>query len=140
VEDALRASERGNPGPYALQAAIAGVHAQAPRAEATDWRQIAALYALLARAAPSAIVELNRAVAVAMFAGPDIGLRILDELAGLEGYHLFHAARADLLRRLGRTDEALAAYRRARELAPNDAERRYLEKRVAQLDGGGAGA
>lgn len=137
VERALRDGERGNPGVYALQAAIAAVHAQAADADATDWRQIAALYAVLARVTPSPIVELNRAVAVAMAEGPAAGLAMLDALdAGgeLADYHLFHAARADLARRLGHTSDAIAAYRRARDLAPNDAERRYLERRLTALE------
>ncbi|HEY8042558.1 MAG TPA: RNA polymerase sigma factor [Polyangiaceae bacterium] len=134
VEEALRV--RVPPGPYALQAAIAALHAQAPRAEATDWPQIAALYGVLARAAPSPIVELNRAVAVAMAEGPEAGLRLLDAIESrgeLATYHLLAAARADLLRRLGRREEASAAYRKALGLAPNDAERRYLERRLAEL-------
>jgi len=132
VERALRET-RGRPGPYALQAAIAGVHAQAARAEDTDWPQIAALYRVLARVAPSPIVELNRAVAVAMVDGPEAALAIVDALTSLADYHLFHAARADLLRRAARPAEALAAYRRARDLAPNDAERRYLDRRIGEL-------
>jgi RNA polymerase sigma-70 factor (ECF subfamily) len=133
VDGALR-DERGDPGPYALQAAIAALHAQAPTAEQTDWPQIAALYGVLARVAPSPVVALNRAVAVAMVDGPEAGLRALGALTPeLDGYHLLHAARADLARRLGRRDEALAAYRRARELAPNDAERRYLDRRIGEL-------
>jgi RNA polymerase sigma-70 factor (ECF subfamily) len=130
VEDALRS---GPPGPYALQAAIAALHAQAPRATETDWPQIAALYALLYRMQPTPVVELNRAVAVAMADGPQRGLALIDQLEArgeLPGYHLVAAARADLLRRLGRRDEAAAAYRRALDLATNEAERRYL---AAQL-------
>jgi len=136
VESALRASPRGRPGPYAVQAAIAAVHAQAPDAAMTDWPQIAALYDVLMQAAPSPVVALNRAVAVAMARGPGEGLALLDaaDARHLAGYHLFHAARADLLRRLGRPAEALADYARARELAPNDAERRYLGKRIAELE------
>lgn len=133
VEGALR-DERGAPGAYGLQAAIAALHAQAPAPEQTDWRQIAALYDVLARVAPSPVVALNRAVAVAMVDGPEAGLRALDAVAAeLDGYHLLHAARADLARRVGRAGDALAAYRRARELAPNDAERRYLDRRIAEL-------
>ena len=126
VDRALTA--RHPPGPYALQAAIAAVHAQAARPEDTDWRQIAALYGELARAQPTPVVELNRAVAVAMAEGPDAGLALIDGVAGaLEGYHLLHAARADLLRRGGRADEAARAYRRALALAANGAERAFLQ-------------
>jgi RNA polymerase sigma-70 factor (ECF subfamily) len=134
VEGALR-DERGKPGPYGLQAAIAALHAQAPTAAQTDWAQIAVLYGVLAQIAPSPVVALNRAVAVAMVEGPEAGLSALDALIApeLEAYHLLHAARADLARRLGRRADALAGYRRARELAPNDAERRYLERRIAEL-------
>ena len=134
VEQALRA---GPPGPYALQAAIAALHAQAPRAEATDWPQIAALYGLLARVHPTPVVELNRGVAVAMADGPERGLEILDRIAlggALERYHLLPAARADLLRRLGRNREAAAAYRHARALVTNEAEKRYLERRLREVD------
>ncbi len=130
VDDALRA---GPPGPYALQAAIAALHAQAPVANDTDWPQIAALYALLFRAAPTPVVELNRAVAVAMADGPERGLLLIDQLEArgdLPGYHLVASARADLLRRLGRQSEAAAVYRRALALATNDAERRYLEQQL----------
>ena len=132
VDRALTA--RHPPGPYALQAAIAAVHAQAARPEDTDWRQIAALYGELARAQPTPVVELNRAVAVAMAEGPDAGLALIDGVAGaLEGYHLLHAARADLLRRGGRADEAARAYRRALALAANGAERAFLQRRLAEL-------
>jgi RNA polymerase sigma-70 factor (ECF subfamily) len=127
---------RRPPGPYALQAAIAAVHAQAPSAAATDWRQIALLYAELERVLPSPVVVLNRAVAVAMADGPAAGLALIDAVAGsLDGYHLLHAARADLLRREGRLGEAAAAYRRALELAGNAAERRFLEGRLAEVGG-----
>src|SRR5204862_1811087 len=132
VERALRL---GRPGPYQLQAAIAAVHAEAPSAEATDWVEIAALYGELARLVPSPTVELNRAVAVAMADGPAAGLALVDRLAGddgLAGSHLFHATRADLLRRLGRTGEAAAAYRRARDLARTTAEQRFLERRLTE--------
>jgi RNA polymerase sigma-70 factor (ECF subfamily) len=125
-------------GPYALQAAIAAVHAEAPDAAATDWAEIVALYDVLARAAPSPVVELNRAVAVAMRDGPDAGLRLIDALlAGRElaEYHLAHCARADLCRRLGRTADARTSYARALELARTDPERRFIERRLAQLSG-----
>jgi len=125
-------------GPYQLQAAIAAVHARAPRPEDTDWPQIATLYDALAAAAPSPVVELNRAVAVAMADGPDRGLRTLEPLGeALDGYHLFHSARADLLRRLDRFDEAAAAYGRALELATNPQERRFLERRLADAHAAG---
>jgi len=119
-------------GPYQLQAAIAAVHARAPRPEDTDWPQMAALYEALSAAVPSPVVELNRAVAVAMADGPDRGLRMLEPLAeALDGYHLFHSARADLFRRLDRFDEASSAYERALELVTNPQERRFLERRLA---------
>jgi RNA polymerase sigma-70 factor (ECF subfamily) len=111
LDEALAARR---PGPYQVQAAIAALHARAPRPGDTDWPQIAALYAALARMAPSPVVDLNRAVAVAMADGPAHGLRLVEPLAeALDGYHLFHSTRADLLRRLGRRDEAAEAYRRA---------------------------
>ena len=131
VESAL-ATRR--PGPYQVQAAIAALHARAPRPEDTDWPQIAALYGTLAAMTPSPVIELNGAVAVAMADGPDRALPLVDALAAeLDTYHLFHAARADLLRRLGRGDEAAAAYRRALELAANPMERVFLERRLAGL-------
>jgi RNA polymerase sigma-70 factor, ECF subfamily len=130
VERALR---RGRPGPYQLQAAIAAVHAGAADATATDWPQIVALYAELARHRPDPVVALNHAVAVAMVDGPGRGLELLDGIAGLERYRLFHAARGELLRRLGRTTDAVAAYRRARELATNPAEQRFLDARLRTL-------
>jgi RNA polymerase sigma-70 factor, ECF subfamily len=118
-------------GPYQLQAAIAALHARAPRPEDTDWPQIAALYTALTTRSPSPVVRLNRAVAIAMADGPAAGLPLVDELADeLADYHLFHATRADLLRRLDRHREAAGAYRRALELATNPAERRFLERRI----------
>jgi RNA polymerase sigma-70 factor (ECF subfamily) len=132
--DAAIAQRR--PGPYQLQAAIAALHARAPRSEDTDWPQIAALYGRLADASPSPVVELNRAVAVAMADGPARALPLVDALAGeLDGYHLFHSARADLLRRLDRREEAAQAYRRALELATNPSERAFLERRLAEVTG-----
>ncbi len=125
---------RGRRGPYQLQAAIAALHCQAAAPEATDWRQIAALYRELAGMAPSPIVELNLAVAVAMTDGPAAGLALMDGL-DLDGYQHFHSARADLLRRLGEHEEAGAAYRRALELARAPAERRFLERRLAEVAG-----
>ncbi len=124
------------PGPYQLQAAIAACHATAPDTATTDWPQIAALYAELARLAPSAVVELNRAVAVAMSDGIPAGLALVDELAAagrLDGYHLLPATRADLLRRAGRVAEARLAYEQALDLAPTEAERRYLTRRLREL-------
>jgi RNA polymerase sigma-70 factor (ECF subfamily) len=122
------------PGPYQVQAAIAALHARAPRPEDTDWPQIAALYGRLAELTPSPVVELNRAVAVAMADGPARGLSMVDALEGdLDGYHLFHSARADLLRRLDRRDEAAESYRRALSLATNPSERTYLERRLTQV-------
>ena len=123
-------------GPYAVQAAIAAVHAGAPTPEATDWRQIAALYDALVAINPSPVVELNRAVAVAMRDGPHAGLERIDAILGrgeLATYHLAHAARADLLRRLGRRDEARIAYERALGLAQQGPERRFLQGRLAGL-------
>ena len=125
-------------GPYELQARIAACHARAPRPEDTDWPAIASLYGELAALGSSPVVELNRAVAIAMADGPDAGLRRLEPLAAdLERYHLFHSARADLLRRAGRDGEAADAYRRALDLATNDAERRFLQRRLAQVVGDG---
>jgi RNA polymerase sigma-70 factor (ECF subfamily) len=130
-----RALRMGRSGPYQVQAAIAAVHDDAGSFEATDWRQIALLYNELSRLAPSPVVELNRAVAVAMADGPSAGLSMIEAIRGdglLESYHLMHAARADLLRRLGRMDEAALAYGRAIELSGNAAERRYLEGRLQE--------
>ena len=118
------------------QAAIAAVHAGAPNAAATDWAQIAGLYDLLLQIEPSPVVELNRAVAVAMRDGPGAGLSLIDAVLGrgdLGTYHLAHAARADLLRRLGRRDEARAAYERALGLTQQEPERRFLMKRLGEL-------
>jgi RNA polymerase sigma-70 factor (ECF subfamily) len=127
------AVEIRRPGPYQVQAAIAALHARAPRPEDTDWPQIATLYRGLKAMWPSPVIELNRAVAVAMADGPDAGLALMDPLANeLDRYHLFHAARADLLRRSGRTVEAEAAYRKALALVTNPVERRYLMRRVLE--------
>jgi len=124
---------RGRPlSAYAVQAAIAALHAQAPSAGETDWRQIAALYSVLVGIQPSPVVELNRAVAIAMADGLEHGLALLDTIH-LPGYHLLPAARADLLRRLGRHAEAAAAYRQALALVTNTAERRFLEWRLAEV-------
>jgi RNA polymerase sigma-70 factor, ECF subfamily len=133
IERALRMR---SPGPYQLQAAIAAVHAQAQTADATDWQQIAALYRELMRINGSPVVALNHAVAVAMSEGIPRGIALIEELAAsgdLEAYHLFHAARADFMRRLGKTAEAAASYRRAIELACNHVERDYLRRRLSLL-------
>jgi RNA polymerase sigma-70 factor (ECF subfamily) len=123
-------------GPYTLQAAIAAVHADAPNTAATDWAQIAGLYEVLVRVEPSPVVELNRAVAVAMRDSPDAGLALIDAIlvrGDLADYHLAHAARADMCRRLGRTAEARASYEMALTLARQEPERRFLERRLAEL-------
>jgi RNA polymerase sigma-70 factor (ECF subfamily) len=133
VENAL-ASRRF--GPYMLQAAIAAVHAEAPAADATDWREIVGLYDVLLRIQPSPVVELNRAVAVAMRDGPAAGLALIEAIlvrGDLGDYHLAHAARADLLRRLGKSAQARAAYERAIALSRQDPERRFLQRRLSEL-------
>ncbi|MGB6577322.1 MAG: RNA polymerase sigma factor [Streptosporangiaceae bacterium] len=135
LEDALR---RGRPGPYQVQAAIAACHATAPTADRTDWPQIAALYGRLLEFLPTAVVELNYAVAVGMARGPLAGLELVEALEAsgqLGGYHLLPATRADFLRRLGRRPEAADAYAEALELASTDAERRYLRRRLAETGG-----
>lgn len=140
VEQALRMRR---PGPYQVQAAIAALHARAASPEQTDWAQIAALYGVLARMTPSAVVGLNRAVAIAMAEGIEAGLGLIERLGSsreLEGYHLYHAARADLLRRLGRWGEAAEAYRRALEGAATEPERRYLLRRLREVEERAAGA
>jgi RNA polymerase sigma-70 factor, ECF subfamily len=134
VEGAL--SSRGY-GAYALQAAIAALHAEAPSTASTDWAQIVALYEVMLRADPSPVVELNRAVAIAMRDGPAAGLALIDALLGrgvLDDYRFAHAARADLCRRLGRAAEAQASYRRALELTQPGPERRFIERRLAELE------
>lgn len=133
VERALHAPQFG---PYTVQAAIAAVHANAPTVAETEWNEIVGLYDLLLRATPSPVVELNRAVAVAMRDGPDAGLALVDAILArgdLRDYHLAHAARADLCRRLGRADEARAAYAQALKLAHQEPERRFLQRRLAEL-------
>jgi len=123
-------------GPYTLQAAISAVHAEAARADATDWAQIVQLYDVLSRIEPSPVIELNRAVAVAMRDGPEAGLALIDAILGrgdLADYRLAHAARADLCRRLGRSAEARSSYQRALDLARQEPERRFLERRLAEL-------
>ena len=137
VERALRSRRFG---PYTLQAAIAAVHAEAPAAGATDWPQIVGLYDVLLRADPSPVVALNRALALAMRDGPAAGLAIVDGLVArgvLADYHLLHSARADLCRRLGRTAEARASYERSLELARQEPERRFLQRRLDELEAGG---
>ena len=129
-----RALRLGRPGPYQLQAGIAALHAQASSADRTDWPGVAALYAQLLVLTPSPVVALNHATAVAMATTPDEGLALIDRIDGLDRYHLLHAARADLLRRLGRTAQAASAYRRAHELATNPADRRFLAGRLHDLD------
>ena len=132
VEEAIR----GTPGPYALQAAIAAVHCSATTPNETDWRQIVLLYEALERLHPSPIVALNRAVAVAMAEDPRKALHLIDEISAesdLEKYHLLHAARADLYRRLGEVAEAAENYKRALALVTNDSERRYLERRLREV-------
>jgi RNA polymerase sigma-70 factor, ECF subfamily len=134
VDEALAAGA----GPYALQAAIAALHCQAPRAQDTDWPQIVRLYDVLQRVQPSPVVELNRAVAVGMVEGASAALAIIDELGtdgDLDRYHLLHSARGDLLRRLGRWSESAASYRRALDLVTNDRERRFLHRRLSELEG-----
>ena len=133
VERALSAQRAG---PYALQAAIAAVHAEAATAGDTDWAEIVGLYDLLLAATPSPVIELNRAVAVMMRDGPAVGLALIDALLArgeLADYHLAHSARADFCRRLGRKDDARASYRRALELARQEPERRFLQRRLAEL-------
>ncbi len=126
----------GRFGQYTLQAAIAAVHAAAPDVQRTDWAQIVALYDMLLQQVPSPVIELNRALAVAMRDGPQAGLALVDAILArgeLQEYHLIHAARADLCRRMGRTAEARVAYQRALDLAQLSPERRFLEGRLAEL-------
>jgi RNA polymerase sigma-70 factor (ECF subfamily) len=134
---AARALSARRVGPYGLQAAIAALHAEAPEPGKADWPQVVALYDLLRRVDPSPVVELNRAVAIAMRDGPEAGLREMDARglqAELASYHFFHGARADLFHRLGRRAEAAEAYRAALALAKQEPERRHLERRLAELD------
>jgi RNA polymerase sigma-70 factor (ECF subfamily) len=136
IEEGVRLVQVTPAGPYALQAAIAAEHALAPSAAATDWSRIVFLYDLLARLAPSPVVALNRAVAVAMAEGEERGLELMAGLDDdLAGYHLLYSARADLLRRLGQDDEAAEAYRRALELADQPVVRAFLERRLAEVTG-----
>jgi RNA polymerase sigma-70 factor, ECF subfamily len=139
IEEALAlvdAEARSEAGPFLVQAAIAAAHGRAKRKEDTDWRQIARLYDLLSKIEPSPIVTLNHAVAIAMIEGPQAGLTLLDQLGkegALDEYHLFHAARADLLRREGKKKEAKISYERALALVGNDSERRFLTRRIREL-------
>jgi len=126
-------------GPYTIQAAIAAVHADAPSADATDWAEIAGLYDVLLAMSPSPVVELNRAVAVAMRDGYDAGLKLVDDILArgdLADYRLAHAARADLCRRLGRISEARESYHRALTMTRQEPERRFLQRRLSELGGG----
>jgi RNA polymerase sigma-70 factor (ECF subfamily) len=131
-----RTLSSGQVGPYAIQAAIGAVHAQAPSAAATDWAQIVALYGLLLQAEPSPVIELNRAVAVAMRDGPQAGLALIDAIfarGDLHNYHLAHSARADLCRRLGRTADARTSYEQALNLTQQEPERRFIRRRLAEV-------
>lgn len=135
VDEALR----GDAGPYALQAAIAAVHCKAARSEDTNWHEIVQLYDRLERLEPSPVISLNRAVAIAMAEGPDVALAIINRLSDdgdLENYHLLHAVRADLLRRIGSRNEAAKSYLRAIELVTNEQERSYLQQRLREVEGG----
>jgi RNA polymerase sigma-70 factor (ECF subfamily) len=138
VQEAMR----GGPGPFSLQAAIAALHCQAEKPEDTDWAQIVQLYGLLERLQPSPIVSLNRAVAIAMAEGPRAALQLIDRLVAegnLESYHLLHATRADMLRRIGSSNEAAKSYARALALVTNDSERRFLERRLREVQVAGKG-
>lgn len=131
-----RAFSSKQAGPYSLQAAIAALHAEAKQADATDWAQIAGLYSLLLRMNPSPVIELNRAVAIAMHKGPEAGLQQIDAIlegGELNDYHLAHSARAELCRKLGRTNEARASWKRALTLAQQDPERRFIERKLSEL-------
>jgi RNA polymerase sigma-70 factor, ECF subfamily len=120
-------------GPYAVQARIAAEHARAQRPDQTDWRRIGLLYGQLRRIQPSPVIELNRAIAVAMDRGPEAGLELIDAIDGLDRYAPYHVSRADLLGRLGRAEEAVEAYRRGRELSTNPVQRAFLERRIEEL-------
>ncbi len=129
-------TEPAEVGPYTVQAAIAAVHADAPSSVDTDWSEIAGLYDVLLRAEPSPVIELNRAVAVAMRDGPQAGLEIIDAIIArgdLAEYHLAHSARGELCRRLGRTAEAQASFERALELTQQEPERRFLERKLSEI-------
>ena len=136
VEEGLRLVESlsGMVGPYAMQARIAAEHARAQRAEQTDWRRIGLLYGQLRQIQPSPVIELNRAIAVAMDRGPEAGLELIDAIEGLDRYAPYHVSRADLLGRLGRGQEAIEAYRRGLELSTNPVQRGFLERRIEELE------
>jgi len=136
VEAGLRLvdSLSGVVGPYTVQAMIAAEHARAERPEQTDWRRIGLLYGQLRRIQPSPVIELNRAIAVAMDRGPDVGLELIDAIEGLDRYAPYHVSRADLLGRLGREGEAIEAYRRGLELSTNAVQRGFLERRIEELE------
>jgi RNA polymerase sigma-70 factor, ECF subfamily len=136
IEEGLSLIESltGGVGPYSIQARIAAEHARAERAEETDWRRIGLLYGQLRRIQPSPVIELNRAIAVAMDQGPEAGLALIDAIDGLDRYAPFHVSRADLLQRLGRDQEAVDAYRRGLELSTNPVQRAFLERRVEELE------
>jgi RNA polymerase sigma-70 factor, ECF subfamily len=136
IEEGLRLVEglRGVVGPYSVQARIAAEHARAERAEDTDWPRIGLLYGQLRRIQPSPVIELNRAIAVAMDEGPEAGLELIDAIDGLDRYAPFHVSRADLLARLGRNGESVDAYRRGLELSTNPVQRAFLERRIAELE------
>ena len=135
VEEGLRLvdSLTGVVGPYSIQARIAAEHARAGRAEETDWRRIGLLYGQLRRIQPSPVIELNRAIAVAMDRGPGVGLELIDAIEGLDRYAPYHVSRADLLGRLGRAEDAVEAYRRGLELSSNPVQRAFLERRIEEL-------
>jgi RNA polymerase sigma-70 factor (ECF subfamily) len=136
IEEGLSLVESlsGVVGPYSIQARIAAEHARAERAEETDWRRIGLLYGQLRRIQPSPVIELNRAIAVAMDQGPEAGLALIDAIDGLDRYAPFHVSRADLLQRLGRDEEAVDAYRRGLELSTNPVQRAFLERRAEELE------
>jgi RNA polymerase sigma-70 factor (ECF subfamily) len=143
IEEALAhvrvAAQQGGPRPYVLQGAIAALYAEAPAFAETDWAEMVGLFDALYRVSPTPVVALNRAVALAMREGPDHGLAAIDQLGDdprLMSHHLYHASRAELLRRSGRVAEAISAYRKALATPQNNAERRYLERRLRELDQG----
>ena len=137
IEEGLRLVEtlQGVVGPYSIQARIAAEHARPIRPEDTDWRRIGLLYGQLTRIQPSPVIELNRAIAVAMEQGPEAGLELIDAIEGLQRYAPFHVSRADLLERMGRSEEAAEAYRAGLELSANPVQRAFLEKRIEELSG-----
>jgi RNA polymerase sigma-70 factor (ECF subfamily) len=133
LELSREAAAGGPAGPYTVQARIAAAHAEAARAAETDWGRIVRLYEWLVEVSPGPVVQLNRAAALAMRDGPEAGLELIDAIEGLDDYQPLHGARADLLTRLGRSEEATRAYERALALNPNPVERRFLERRLANL-------